>query len=144
MLIGEYLHTIDDKKRVALPAKFRKELGRKVIITHGFDDCLALFAPKAWALFLDKLEKLSVGQSSTRRLKRYLLGGALEVEVDTAGRILVPDFLKSSAKLGTQVTIIGVRDRVEIWDKDRWQEYRDLAGKEADALAEELAKSGNL
>lgn len=144
MLIGEHHHTLDDKKRVALPAKFRKELGKKVVVTHGLDRCLALFAPKDWRLHLDKLQKLPLGQADARMLTRFVVGGAMEVEVDKAGRILIPDYQKNFAELKTDVVFVGLEDRVEIWDKALWQEYKTTAGKQADLLAERFGKEGFL
>ncbi len=99
MLIGEYLHTLDSKKRLSLPAKFRKEVGRKVVITRGLDQCLFMFPVATWRGIAAKLEKLPFGQADTRGMSRFLLAGAAEGEVDGAGRILIPEFLKEFASL---------------------------------------------
>src|SRR3989344_6030707 len=103
MLIGEYLHTLDSKKRFSLPAKFRKELGRKIVVTRGLDACLFMFPTVAWKAVAEKLRALPMGQSDTRGLNRFLLSGAVEAEVDGAGRVLLPEYLREFANLGSKV-----------------------------------------
>lgn len=142
MLIGEYRHTIDQKKRIALPAKLRKELGRTVVITHGLDHCLSVYPMKEWSQVADKLGNLSMGQADTRGFNRFMLAGAVEVDVDAMGRILVPDFLKDYAGLKTKVVMAGIHNRLELWDEDRWTEYKNKVATQADALAEKLGEIG--
>lgn len=142
MLIGEYKHTIDDKKRMALPAKFRKELGKKVVLTYGLDKCLFVYPPKEWERVLEKLSALSMGQASTRGFNRFMLAGAVETEVDSLGRILVPDFLREFASLKESVVVAGVHPRAEIWDADEWAKYKAEIAANADQLAEKLGEIG--
>ena len=144
MLIGEYKHTIDTKKRLSLPVKFRKELGKNIVITKGLDMCLFIYSPKNFQRFLERLKELSVGKSDTRRFNRFVLGGAVDSQIDSLGRILIPDFLKNFAELKNMVVLIGVNDRVEIWDENNWNEYRTQSEKEADILAERLGEIGAL
>lgn len=144
MLIGEYIHTLDPKKRLALPSKFRKELGKKVVITRGLDNCLFVYPMKAWQKMSEKIAELPMGQADTRGFGRFMLAGAVESDIDAIGRILVPDFLKEFAKLGTQVAVIGVHERVELWDETLWNEYKGRIEKQADALAEKLGEVGIL
>lgn len=144
MLIGEYLHTLDSKKRLSLPAKFRKEVGKKVVITRGLDMCLFMFPVKTWGLIAEKLEKLPFGQSDTRGMSRFILAGAVESEVDGAGRILVPDFLKEFAGLKSRVVLAGVSDRVEIWNEKTWDAYKRRIEKGADQMAQTLGELGIL
>ncbi len=144
MIIGEYTHTIDDKNRISLPSKFRAEMGKKVIITPGLDSCLFVFAPKEWKIFSDKLAETSIGQADTRSFNRYLLGGAVEADVDSIGRMLIPDFLKERAGLKGKAVLIGVKNRVEIWNDKVWNEYKAGVEKQADALAEKLGSVGVL
>ena len=144
MLIGEYTHVIDDKKRVSLPAKFRKEVGTKVVITHGLDNCLFLYSWKNWMTVTSKLSSLSMGQAQNHGFNRFLLAGAVEVEVDSIGRILIPDFLKEFAGLEEKVILAGVNDRVELWNEERWRGYKKQIEKDADALAEKLGEVGVL
>jgi MraZ protein len=144
MLIGEYLHTLDSKKRLSLPAKFRKEVGRKVVITRGLDTCLFMFSEKAWKGIATKLQGLPVGGADTRGMSRFFLAGAVEVEVDRAGRILVPDFLKEFADLRSRVVLAGVSDRIEIWNEKTWDEYKHRIEKGADQMAQTLGDLGIL
>ncbi len=144
MLIGEYLHTLDPKKRLSLPAKFRKEVGRKVVVTRGLDQCLFMYSQSAWKEIMGKLEKLPVGQSNTRGIARFILAGAVETEVDGAGRILIPEYLKEFAGLTAGVVLAGVADRVEIWDEKVWQQYKQKIEKGAEDMAQTLGDLGML
>ncbi len=144
MLIGEYTHSLDPKKRLSLPVKFRRELGKKVVVTKGLDNCLFVYPLKEWQRITQKVSELPLGQADTRGFNRFFLSGAVEVDIDSVGRILVPDFLKEFAKLEGKVVLAGVHDRVEIWDEDRWSEYKERIEKQADALAEKLGEIGVL
>ncbi len=144
MLIGEYLHTLDPKKRLSLPAKFRKEVGRKVIVTRGLDQCLFLYSLGTWGEIMAKLEKLPVGQSNTRGIARFILAGAVEVEVDGAGRILIPEYLKEFAELEETVVLAGLADRVEIWAEAAWREYKKKIEQGALGMAQTLGDLGML
>lgn len=144
MLIGEYLHTLDAKKRLSLPAKFRKEVGKKVVITRGLDACLFLFPQKSWDKIATKLSDLPFGQADTRGMSRFILAGAVDTEVDNAGRILVPDYLKDFADLKSRVVLAGVSDRIEIWNEKTWEEYKHRIEKGADQMAEKLGDLGIL
>lgn len=144
MLIGEYIHTLDPKKRIALPAKFRKELGKKVVLTRGLDNCLFLYTVKMWEKVSGKIAELPMGHADTRGFGRFMLSGAVESDVDSIGRILVPDYLKDFAGLQNRVSVIGVHDRVELWDEKVWNEYKGRIEKQADALAEKLGEIGVL
>lgn len=142
MLIGEYRHTIDDKNRLSLPAKFRKEMGKSVVVTPGLDSCLFVFTAKSWEKLSGSLSDSSLLSADKRSLNRYLLGGATEVPVDGAGRMLLSEHLREWGKLKAKVVLIGVRDRVEIWDEAVWQAYRENAAKNAEAVAEKLSSVG--
>jgi MraZ protein len=143
MLIGEYTHTIDEKNRVSLPSKFRSLMGKKIVITPGLDQCLFAFAPKEWERIAGKLsENSSMLSSDMRSFTRYMFGGASEVEVDNIGRVLVPDFLRERANLKTKVVLIGVQNRVEIWNEKSWTDYKKQVEKQADGLAEKLSGLG--
>ncbi len=148
MLIGEYIHTIDDKNRISLPFKFRKEMGKKIIITPGLDQCLFIFTAKEWVKVSKRLSDtdsdLSFLKADKRSFNRFMFGRAAEVEVDSIGRILIPDFLKERIKLGEKVAIVGVEDRVEIWNDKTWSVYKDTVEKQADELAEKLSNEKNL
>lgn len=144
MLIGEYTHTLDPKKRLSLPSKWRDELGRTLVVTRGLDNCLFVYPLSAWHKISEKIGQLPLGQADTRSFNRFFLSGAVEVGVDSVGRILVPDFLKDFAKLDSKVVLAGIHDRVEIWDEKRWSEYKTQIETQADALAEKLGEIGVL
>jgi len=144
MLIGEYKHTLDPKKRLSMPSKWRKELGKKLVVTRGLDNCLFVYPLKEWQKITEKIGQLPLGQADTRSFNRFFLSGAVEVEVDSVGRILVPDFLKDFGGLDTKVVLAGIHDRVEIWDEKRWETYKHGIEKQADALAEKLGEIGVL
>jgi MraZ protein len=144
MLIGEYLHTLDSKKRLSLPSKFRKEVGKKVVITRGLDSCLFVYPMQSWIQIADKLSQLPIGGADTRGMSRFLLSGAVESDVDGAGRILVPDFLKDFADLKSRVVLAGVSDRIEIWNEKAWEEYKRRIEKGADQMAQTLGDLGIL
>lgn len=142
MLIGEYTHTVDEKNRISLPSKFRKEVGKKIVITHGLDTCLFVYPVKEWGKISEKLSQLGMGQADTRGFNRFMLAGAVEVDVDSIGRILIPDFLKDFADLKNRVVFTGVHNRIEIWNEKNWKEYKQRIEKQADMMAEKLGEIG--
>lgn len=144
MLIGEYTHTLDPKKRLSLPSKWRKELGAEVVITRGLDNCLFVYPLTEWQTITEKIGRLPFGQADTRGFNRFFLSGAQEVEIDSAGRILIPDFLKEFAGLNSKVVLTGIHDRVEIWDQKQWADYKRRIEGQAEALAEKLGEIGVL
>ena len=141
MFIGEYKYTIDSKKRLALPLKFRKELGKKIIVTKGTNNCLVVYTEKGWKEYAEKLGKMPASQPEARTFARIVLAGAMESLVDKLGRILVPDYLKTYAGLEKDVVVCGLSDRLEVWDSTKWEEYKNSAEKEVDSL---ISKLGNL
>lgn len=144
MLIGEYIHTLDPKKRLSMPAKFRKELGKKVVVTKGFEKCLFVHPMKGWQATVEKIRKLPTADANARGVARFFLGSAVDTDVDSLGRILIPDFLKTFAELGEKVVVIGMHDRVELWNENAWKEYRTRIEKDADALAGKFGDAGSL
>ncbi|MFZ3011848.1 MAG: division/cell wall cluster transcriptional repressor MraZ [Minisyncoccia bacterium] len=146
MLIGEYIHTIDEKNRMSLPVKFRKEMGKKIIVTPGLDSCLFVFTIKEWAKVSKRLSDsdsdLSFLKADKRSFNRFMFGRAVDVEVDSIGRILIPDFLKDRIGLKDKAAVIGVEDRVEIWNEKTWSQYKEVVEKQADQLAEKLGNEG--
>ncbi|MEQ1561356.1 MAG: division/cell wall cluster transcriptional repressor MraZ [Nitrospira sp.] len=144
MLIGEYTHTIDEKNRLSLPAKFRSEMGKKIVVTPGLDNCLFVFTQKEWQKINDKLSQSSLLQADNRSFNRFMFAGAVEADVDSIGRILIPDFLRERANLKNKVVFIGVSSRVEIWNEKTWSEYKKVVEKQADTLAEKLGQVGVL
>ncbi len=144
MLIGEYKHALDEKNRLSMPSKFRKEMGRRVVIAPGLDNCLFVFALKEWQKIADKLSRSSMLASDNRSFNRFMFGGAVEAEVDSIGRVLLPDFLRERGNLKNKVVIIGVQNRLEIWNERAWDDYKQIVEKRADTLAEKLGQVGVL
>lgn len=144
MFIGEYAHTLDEKKRISLPKQFRSGLGKKMILTRGLDNCLFLYPRTGWEKVAAKLQELSFAQADTRGFNRFILSGAVEVEADATGRILIPEHQKTFAGLKKDVVFAGVSDRIELWDSTRWGAYKARIEKQADALAEKLGEIGAL
>ena len=147
MLIGEYRHNLDPKKRLAIPSKFRKELGDGLpgqgdVLAKGLDGCLFIFPLKNWAPFAEMLGGLSIGKQDTRSFARLFLSGAVEVEFDSLGRILILDNLKKYANLNKEVVIAGLFNRLEIWDEKRWNIYKDDLEKNSDKISEKLGELG--
>ena len=142
MLIGEYKHNLDPKKRLAIPSKFRKELGKGAILTRGLDNCLFIFPSKYWASFAEMLAGLSLAKKDTRAFARLFLSGAVEVDFDSLGRILVPENLKEYACLSKKVVVAGLFNRLEIWDEAKWNGYRAGLEKNSDDIAEKLGELG--
>jgi len=142
MLIGEYKHTLDDKKRISIPSKFRVLLGKKVVVTHGLDNCLFIYQIKEWEKIAAKLGELGMGQADRRGFNRFLLSGATEISIDSVGRILIPEYLKDFAKIKSKVVFAGVFNRVEIWNEEIWENYKKQVLKNADQVAERLGEIG--
>jgi MraZ protein len=138
MFIGEYVYSIDEKKRLAIPVKFRKDLGKIAIVTRGLEECLFLYPQSEWKKLVDKLKKLPLSQSDARGFVRLMLSGAMEINIDNLGRILIPDYLKDYAKLKKKVVLTGVLNRIEIWDEEKWKEYKAKTEKEIGSIAERL------
>ena len=149
MFIGEYKHALDDKGRLAIPAKFRLSLSEAAIITRGLDHCLYVFTPSEWNEIAAKLKALPMTQANARAFQRLMLAGAADVELDGQGRILVPDYLRECAGLGRsglpagrQAVIAGVYNRLEIWDADKWAAYKQKTEADSDEIAEKLGELG--
>ncbi len=142
MLIGEYKHSIDIKKRLAIPAKFRKDLGEKAVITKGLENCLVIYTLDEWGKQAKKLEALPTSQADARNYARVMLSGASDVELDKLGRILIPDYLKNYAVLRKNVTLLGLSNRIEIWDTEKWEEHRQKTESSVGDIAERLKEMG--
>jgi len=142
MLIGEYEHTIDAKKRLAIPAKFRRFFNQGAVITRGIDNCLVLYPLKEWESMASKLGKLPASQIEARGFARVMLAGAMAVQFDKLGRILIPDYLKKYAFLKKNAVIIGLYNRLEIWSGEKWTIYKGRAEKEVGDLASKLGELG--
>jgi len=140
MLLGEYEHTIDDKNRLTLPARFRGAFAEGIVVTRGMDGCLNAYAPADWASVVEgRLASLHPLSQEGRRMHRFFFSGASEGTLDKQGRVSLPAALIQHAELGRDVVVAGVNDHLEIWDRAAWQ--RELAEVEGSAedVAERLA-----
>lgn len=142
MFLGEFKHSIDPKGRMAIPAKFRSKLDGGAIITRGLDHCLFVFTQKEWDTLAQKLISLPLAQSGSRAFVRLMLAGAGEVEFDTQGRILIPEHLRTYARLGKNVIVTGLYNRIEIWNDAEWKAYKTKTERESDQIAEQLGELG--
>ncbi|TSC96751.1 MAG: mraZ protein [Candidatus Berkelbacteria bacterium Licking1014_2] len=140
MFIGEYQHTIDQKNRLAVPIKFREALQDGLIITRGIDECLFIYPKETWQLLAEKIAALPFYQADNRAFSRLMLAGAMEVEIDNQGRILLPGYLKNYGKLKTKIVVAGVYDRLEIWDSRIWQEYKNKTESSAEEIASRVGE----
>jgi len=140
MLLGSYDHTIDDKNRLTLPAKFREAFAGGVFVTRGLDGCLFAYRREDWGRLVEsRLATLDPLSPETRRLERFFYAGASESELDKQGRVMIPAQLIEHAKLGREVVVAGVNDRLEIWDRAAWRkELAEVEGS-AEDVAERLA-----
>ena len=142
MFIGEFSHSVDSKGRVAIPAKFRRNISTGAIITRGLDKCLFIFTKKDWEKLAGKLVNLPLAQANSRAFVRLMLSGASDVGLDSQGRILVPDYLRKYAKLVKAVKVIGIYNRMEIWDEKAWEVYRKKTESASDEIAEKMSDLG--
>lgn len=140
MFLGEYEHTLDDKNRLTLPARFREAFSEGGIVTRGMDGCLFLFTRAAWEQFVSvRLEGLDPFSKEAREISRFYFAGAAEAEPDRQGRISIPPALLKHAKLAREVIVAGVRDHVEIWDRAAWRKHLEQVEGSAELVAERLA-----
>jgi MraZ protein len=142
MFIGEFQHTIDAKGRMAIPAKFRNKLSGGAIITRGIDRCLFVLAPEDWEAFAHKLMALPLSQANSRAFVRHMLSGASDVELDAQGRVLIPDYLRKYAGVEKEVNVMGVYNRIEIWDRSSWNTYREETEQSSEEIAEKMGELG--
>ncbi|HOB34437.1 MAG: division/cell wall cluster transcriptional repressor MraZ [Firmicutes bacterium] len=138
MFLGEYQHSIDDKGRVIMPARFREQLGDSFIITRGLDGCLFVYPQEEWAKLAKEVQSLPLAKRDARAFSRLLFSGAAELECDKQGRVSIPSLLREYAQINKDVVIVGVSERLEIWAAERWAEIsRDILDR-FEELAEKL------
>src|SRR5438067_13234433 len=140
MLVGEHEHTIDDKNRLTLPARFRQAFADGLVVTRGMDGCLVVYTRDGWdELVAVRLQGLDPFSKEARQMSRFIFSGAAEAELDKQGRIPLPPALMEHARLGREVVVAGVRDHVEIWDRGAWREHLKEVEGSAELVAERLA-----
>lgn len=142
MFIGEYHHTIDEKGRLAVPNKFREDLSGGAVVTRGLDSCLVLYTRVEWEKIAARLANMPISQANTRAFARFMLAGAMDVECDKQGRIILPEYLRKYAKLGKEVVVAGLYNRLEIWNLKGWTGYTENTEKSSGDIAEHLGELG--
>ena len=142
MFIGEYSHTLDEKGRVNIPAKFRRDVREGVVVTRGLDRCLFVYTRDEWHTMAVKLGSLPISGQKSRAFARLMLAGAWDAELDSQGRIMLPEYLRSYASLKKHVTITGLGGRMEIWNEDSWNEYKAKTEAASDSIAESMSELG--
>lgn len=142
MFIGEYSHTIDPKGRIAIPVKMRAKLSDGAVVTRGLDTCLFVYPKNEWEKLAEKLSSLPLTDIKARAFARLMLAGAMDVEFDKQGRILLPGYLRQFAALKTKAIVAGLYNRLEIWDETKWNDYKKSSESETDTINEHLAQLG--
>jgi MraZ protein len=142
MFLGEFSHTIDDKGRLILPARFRANLGQNVVVTRGIDKCLFIFTTEEFQRLSDKIGELPMTQADGREFARLFFSGASDVEVDKQGRVLIAQNLREYAGLDGEVIVAGVNKRIEVWDVPAWQQVRSDFETKTTSNADQWARLG--
>ncbi|EPY6470226.1 division/cell wall cluster transcriptional repressor MraZ [Clostridium sporogenes] len=141
MFIGEYNHSLDTKNRIIIPAKFREELGKNFVLTKGLDGCLYVYPKSQWEVLQKKLETLPLTNKNARAFVRFFFSGAHELEIDKQGRTLIPQNLLEYGQIQKEIVSIGVSNRIEIWSKDKWDEYNN-SNIDYASIAEQMSELG--
>ena len=139
MLLGEHEHALDDKNRLTLPARQRDQLGDRVVVTRGLDGCLYVYAAAEWAKLAERVGTLDPLSREARTMQRFFFASGTEAELDKQGRIVIPANLLESAGIGHDVTVAGIYDHLEIWDRAAWRDQRQTVEGSAEDVAERLA-----
>ncbi|HZG88268.1 division/cell wall cluster transcriptional repressor MraZ [Paenibacillus sp.] len=138
MFMGEFQHSVDEKGRMIIPAKFRDALGTTFVMTRGLDQCLFVYPMSEWAIMEQKLKSLSLMKSDARAFTRFFFSGAVECELDKQGRVNIPSNLREHAKIEKDCVVIGVATRVEVWSKEAWEAYSRQSEDSYNEIAEKL------
>ncbi|MFA6513955.1 MAG: division/cell wall cluster transcriptional repressor MraZ [Patescibacteria group bacterium] len=142
MFIGEYNHSLDEKGRLAIPAKFRIILKRGAVVTKGLDNCLFLYSKEQFEIIAKKFASLPLSQAKARAFARHMLAGAMDVEFDNQGRITLPEYLRKFSGLKKKIIVAGLYNHLEIWEESAWNKYKLESEKNSNAIAEELGDLG--
>ena len=142
MFIGEFNHSIDEKGRLSVPAKFREELAKGLVLTRGLDGCLWLYPAEKWQGIVESVAKLPVTQKNARSFSRFILSGAMDLKLDRAGRVLIPKYLSEYASIKSKVVIIGINDKLELWADQSWGKFKKEMEENSEEVAENLAELG--
>ncbi len=140
MFLGEFEHAIDDKGRLSIPAKFRPALEAGLFITRGLERCLVIWDGESWRKMAERVAGLNPWQGDARRMQRLFFSGAVQAQPDKLGRVVIPQYLRAYAGLGTEVVVVGLADRIEVWAREEWVRERGEAEAGSVELAEHLAE----
>ncbi|KYH29771.1 MULTISPECIES: division/cell wall cluster transcriptional repressor MraZ [Clostridium] len=141
MFIGEYTHSLDSKNRMIIPSKFRENLGDRFVLTKGLDGCLYIYPMDEWKILEQKLKELPLTSKDARAFIRFFFSGANEVTLDKQGRALIPQSLLEYAQINKEIVSIGVMTRIEIWGKEKWEEYNS-SNIDFNEIAEKMSELG--
>jgi MraZ protein len=142
MFIGEYQHALDEKGRLAIPVKFRRDLEKGAVVTRGLDHCLTVYTSQEWEKLATRLANLPMSSANTRAFARLMLAGAMDVSIDAQGRVVLPDYLREYAGLGKKVVLAGLYNRLEVWDSVKWEEFKSRSEVNSSDIAEHLGELG--
>jgi MraZ protein len=139
LFLGEFEHSIDDKSRLAVPARFRPALEDGLVMARGLERCLVIYDSDSWRAVSERVRDLNPWQADARRMQRHFFSGAVPAQPDKLGRVVIPQFLRTYAQLETEVVVVGLADRIEVWSRSEWQRVRTEAERDSAELAEHLA-----
>lgn len=139
MFIGKYEHNLDAKGRIVIPGKLRNELHTSFILTRGLDSCLTIYSLEQWEKIFIEINKLPTTKKAARQYIRVLTSSACECTLDNQGRILIPTNLATPVGIKKECIIVGANDHIEIWDKEAWEEYINIADEGFEEIAENLS-----
>jgi MraZ protein len=142
MFMGEYQHSLDEKGRLIIPAKFRESLGESFILNRGLDNCLYGYPQSEWKILEEKIKELPTNNPETRAFVRLFFAGAVEAELDKQGRVVIPQHLRDHAQIEKDVYVIGVSTKVEIWSKENWENYSAQTQPSYEGFAQNIANLG--
>jgi MraZ protein len=142
MFIGEYSYSIDDKGRLSVPVKFRSKLLDGCIVTRGLDKCLWIYSLSEWEKIAEQVAGLSITSKNARSFSRLMLSGAMDLKLDKAGRINLPNYLKDYAKIKSKVVVTGVYNRLEVWPEENWKEFKEQMEENSEEIAEKIEELG--
>lgn len=142
MFIGEFRHNLDEKGRLAIPAKFRNSLAEGCVVTRGIDDCLDVYPADVWQKKAAKLASLPISQQDARSYVRLTLSGAMQVDLDKQGRITLPDYLRKYCRMNKKAVIVGLYDHLEVWEEHDWEKFKQGTEKKSAEIVENLKDLG--
>ena len=142
MFLGEYHHNLDTKGRLAVPVKFRESLKAGAVVTRGLDNCLTIYPLIQWDKIATELSNLPATNPNARAYARFMLAGAMDVDMDRSGRIVLPQYLRKFANLSGTVVVAGLFNRIEVWNEKDWQDFEQKAESESSQIASQLTDLG--